>query len=85
MATIERPTQRFMSTSLSLLCSYHLSPFLQNNIAICFINPNLRFDFTRKRRTPRFSRRARNLETIQVSRMKATLFAVGCKRLFGGA
>ena len=34
--------------------------------------------------TPGISRRAHNLESTQVSRMKATLFAVGCMRLFGG-
>src|SRR2546421_5842518 len=35
--------------------------------------------------TPAISRRARNLETIQVSRMKTTLFAVGCMALLGAA
>jgi hypothetical protein len=34
--------------------------------------------------TPAISRRADNLETGQVSRMKTTLFAVGCMALLGG-
>ncbi len=38
-----------------------------------------------QRLTPAISRRARNLETIQVSRMRATLFAVGCMALLGAA
>jgi len=38
-----------------------------------------------KRRTLAISRRADNLETFQVSRMKATLFAVGCMALLGAA
>jgi len=38
-----------------------------------------------KRPTMAFSRRTRNLETIQVSRMKSTLFAVGCMALLGCA
>jgi hypothetical protein len=37
----------------------------------------------RRCRTPAISRRALNLETILVSRMKATLFAVGCMALLG--
>jgi len=37
------------------------------------------------RRTPVISRRARNLETIQVSRMRAALLAIGCMALLGAA
>jgi hypothetical protein len=46
--------------------------------------PRLNF-FFKKRLTPGITRRAFNLETIQVSRMKATLFAVGCMPLLDGA
>ncbi len=34
-------------------------------------------------RTPAISHRKHNLESIQVSRMKATLFVVGCMALRG--
>jgi hypothetical protein len=45
----------------------------------------LSLHLTRSNRTLRFTCRAFNLEITQASRMKASLFAVRCKRLFGGA
>jgi len=39
----------------------------------------------RRHRTLRFACRAHNTSSIQVSRMTSALFAVRCKRLFGGA